>query len=116
MDRLEHKQLSKKRRSRRVRSVIRRSGLPRLSVHISNRNVTAQIIDDREGKTLAQVSTIGQKVEGSLSQKAAWAGKQIALAAKKTKLQKLALDRGDKAYHGRVKDLADAARAEGMEF
>ena len=105
------------RRVNRVRTMV--SGTaerPRMAVFISNNHVTAQIIDDTTGKTLAYVSTVGQKIEGTMTTKAEWAGKQIAAKAKKAKISKVVLDRHGRKYHGRLKTLADAARAEGMEF
>lgn len=112
---LKLKKHSAKRRNHRVRS--RLYGRPRLSIYISNTNVTAQIIDDDQGKTLAYATTVGDKsTSGSLTEKAAAVGKQIALKAKKVKVRKVSLDRGSRHYHGRVKALADAAREQGLEF
>ncbi len=117
MNRLEHKKMTAARRSNRVRSVIKSTAsLPRLSVHISNQHVLAQVIDDSAGKTLVYVSSVGKKNDGSLTEKAQWVGEQLAVKAKKAKVTKVVFDRGDKQYHGRVKALADAARNAGMEF
>jgi large subunit ribosomal protein L18 len=117
MDRLTHKTISSRNRAIRTRSTISGSAeRPRLSVHVSNIHVSAQIIDDDKKTTLVYATTVGQKIEGNLSQKAAWVGKEIALKAKKAKIKKVVFDRGSRKYHGRVKCLADAARAEGMEF
>lgn len=118
MDRLAHKQANRAKREHRVRTVIKNTtGLPRLSVHISNRQVVAQIIDDASGKTLVYESSLSSKApKGSLTDKAAWVGEQVAVSAKKAKLAKVVFDRGGKQYHGRVKALAEAARAGGMEF
>jgi large subunit ribosomal protein L18 len=85
-------------------------------VHVSNMHVTAQIIDDANSKTLAYVTTVGQKQSGSMVEKAAVVGKEIAVIAKKAKVNKVVFDRGAKKYHGRVKALADAAREGGLEF
>jgi large subunit ribosomal protein L18 len=87
-----------------------------LSVHISNRQVSAQIINDDSGRTLAYATTVGKKETVSLSDKAAWAGSEIAKKAQKAKIKQVIFDRGERKYHGRVKQLAEAARAGGLEF
>ena len=89
---------------------------PRLSVHMSNLHVTAQVIDDDSGKTLAYATTVGQKMTGSMSEKAAKIGTEIAKKAKSAKVKKVVFDRGSKLYAGRMSTLADAARKEGLEF
>lgn len=90
---------------------------PRLSVHVSNLHVSAQIIDDTANKTLVAVTTVGQKtLKGSMTEKAAWVGAEIAGKAKTAKITAVVFDRGGKKYHGRVKALADAAREKGLEF
>ncbi len=118
MNRLAKLSHSKVARKRRVRAVV--SGTPdrpRLSVHISNRHVVAQIIDDSASKTLAFTTTVGAKATGkNMTEKAAWAGSHIAAKAKSAKVTKVSFDRGGRIYHGRVKALADAAREAGLEF
>lgn len=89
---------------------------PRLTVHISNQHITAQLIDDDKGNTLAYASTVGSKLTGSMTDKAAKIGEQIGKAAKKAKITKVVFDRGSKLYAGRMSALADAARKEGLEF
>ena len=89
---------------------------PRLSVNFSNLHITAQIIDDDKGVTLAYATTVGQKLTGTKTEKAAEIGKQIAAKAKKAKISKVVFDRGSKLYAGRMSALADAARKEGLEF
>ena len=89
---------------------------PRLSVHISNQPVIAQIIDDDKGATLAYATTVGSKITGNMTEKAAKSGEQIAKEAKKAKVKKVVFDRGSKLYAGRLSALADAARKEGLEF
>lgn len=89
---------------------------PRLSVHISNQHITAQIIDDDSGKTIAYASTISSKTKGSKTELAAAIGKEIADKAKKAKIKTVVFDRGAKLYAGRMSALADAARKEGLEF
>ncbi len=90
---------------------------PRLSVTISNLHVSAQIIDDVTGKTLAAATTVGQKsAKGTLTEKAAAIGTDIAKKAKAKKITTIVFDRNGRQYHGRVKALAEAARAGGLEF
>lgn len=90
---------------------------PRLSVHISNLHVSAQLIDDTSSRTLAHASSVGQKsVKGNLTEKASLVGADIAKKAKAVKVSRVVFDRGPKLYHGRVKALADAARENGLEF
>jgi large subunit ribosomal protein L18 len=117
MNRLAHKSQNSARRANRVRTVVKGApDRPRLSVHISNLHITAQVIDDTSGKTLAYASTIGKSLTGNRTDKAAQFGKDIAAAAKKAKVKLVAFDRGSRKYHGRIKALADAARKEGLEF
>lgn len=104
-------------RKNRVRAVV--SGTaerPRLSVHISNTHVSAQVIDDVAGKTLVAATTVGSKATGTLTDKATWVGNEIAKKAKAKKITSVVFDRNGRKYHGRVKALADAARAGGLEF
>ncbi len=89
---------------------------PRLSVHVSNQHITAQIIDDDKGTTLAYATTVGSKLTGNKTEKAAAIGKEIADKAKKAKIKTVVFDRGAKLYAGRLSALADAARKEGLEF
>lgn len=105
-------------RKGRVRSRISGSSeRPRLSVHVSNTHIRAQLVDDVKSKTLAYVSTVGSKVpDGNMTVKAEWVGQEIAKKAKALKIKQVVFDRGSKLYHGRVKALAEAARKEGLEF
>lgn len=118
MNRLDHKQARTQMRKNRVRkSVTTSSARPRLSVFISTTNVTAQIVDDTTGKTLAYSTSVGSKeAKGTMTEKAAWVGADIAAKATKQKIKQVVLDRGSKLYHGRVKALAEAARNKGLEF
>lgn len=117
MDRLAKIRNSAASRVHRVRTVVKGTQQrPRLSVNISNYHVTAQIIDDNRGVTLAYATTSGKKQAGNLTEKAAAIGKDIAAKAKKAGVKQVVFDRGAKQYHGRVKALADAARSEGLEF
>jgi large subunit ribosomal protein L18 len=118
MNRLTSKIQNLARRKNRVRSTLNGTAeRPRLSVFISNRHITAQVIDDTAQKTLVHISTVGKKsVTGTLTEQAAWVGGEIAKKAKAAKITKVVFDRNGRLYHGRVKALADAARAGGMEF
>ncbi|HEY5550187.1 MAG TPA: 50S ribosomal protein L18 [Candidatus Saccharimonadales bacterium] len=116
-DSLEHKKFKLvQRRQRTRRRLLGTAQRPRLSVHISHRHVSAQIIIDDTGRTVAYATTVGQKAAGSLADKAAWAGTEIAKKAQKVKVKKVIFDRGERKYHGRVQKLAEAARAGGLEF
>ena len=86
---------------------------PRLTVHL---NITAQVIDDDKQATLAYATTVGKKLKGTKSEKAAEIGAEIAKAAKKANINKVVFDRGSKLYAGRMSALAEAARKEGLEF
>ncbi|HSW78510.1 MAG TPA: 50S ribosomal protein L18 [Candidatus Babeliales bacterium] len=117
MNRLELKNQNMQRRAYRVRSHTKGvAGRPRLSVHISNYHITAQVIDDEKGVTLAYASTVGKTPDGTKSQRAEFVGKEVAAKAKKAKVKQVIFDRGSRKYHGRIKALAEAARKEGLEF
>jgi len=109
------------RRTRRVRTALkaRAGGKPRLSVHRSGRHIYAQVIDDAQGKTVAAASTLDKDLKGTTgatAQAAAEVGKRVAEAAVKAGITRVVFDRGGFLFHGRVKALADAARASGLEF
>ena len=89
---------------------------PRFCVNVSNKHISAQIINDDKGVTLAYATTVGSKSAGNLSDKAKIIGQEIAKKAKAKKVSKVVFDRGSKQYHGRVKALADSARENGLEF
>lgn len=89
---------------------------PRLTVTISNLHVSAQLIDDVAGKTLATATTVGTKAAGTMTEKSAAIGTEIAKKAKKIKISAVVFDRNGRQYAGRLKALADAARQEGLEF
>lgn len=89
---------------------------PRLTVTISNLHVSAQLIDDMAGKTLATATTVGTKATGTMTEKSAAIGAEIAKKAKKIKISAVVFDRNGRQYAGRLKALADAARQEGLEF
>lgn len=117
MDYLTHKRLTAKRRAHRIRArMASNSHRPRLSVYISNLHITAQVIDDSQGATLAYTSTVGRQMKGTKSEKALLVGQEIARKSKEAKVKKVVFDKGTHKYHGRIKTLADAARSEGLEF
>ena len=117
MNRLTKKIQNIQQRKGRVRAtVIGTADRPRLSVHISNRHVVAQIIDDSAHKTLAHATTVGSKASGTMSDRAAAIGEEIAKKAAKAKVTKVVFDRGSRLYHGRIQALADSARKNGLEF
>jgi large subunit ribosomal protein L18 len=107
------------RRHRRVRGKV--SGTaerPRLVVFRSNAGISAQLVDDVAGRTLAAASWLGLKksFKGTKSDQASEVGKLLAAAAKKAGVETCVFDRGGYLYHGRVKALADGAREGGLKF
>lgn len=118
MERLQKKVQNQARRKNRVRATVHgTSERPRLSVFVSNLHITAQIIDDTKHTTLVYVTTAGSKSStGTMTERAATIGAQIAQKAKAAKIRRVVFDRNGRLYHGRIKALADAARAEGLEF
>ena len=94
---------------------------PRLSVFRSAKHIYAQVVDDAAGSTLAHASTLSRDVRGEVTEAtkldaAKKVGEAIAAKALKAGVKQVMFDRGAYVYHGRVKALADAARAGGLEF
>ena len=116
----QHKRESRIRRHRRVRKkVAGTADRPRLAVFRSNKHITAQVIDDRAGRTLAAASTTETDLKGGATgnkSAAAQVGKLVAERAKAQGVTKVVFDRGGNLYHGRVAAVADAARESGLEF
>ena len=114
------RRLGKARRHFRVRKkVAGTAARPRLVVTRSTRHITAQIIDDLKGHTLASASTLDASIRGGEGDKSALAGKVGALLAERAKaagISKVVFDRGGNKYAGRIAALADAAREAGLEF
>lgn len=111
------KLLNKSLRKNRVRAKITGTAeRPRLTVTISNKHVSAQVIDDVKQHTIAAATTVGTKQTGSISEQAAFVGAEIAKKAKKAKITAVVFDRNGRQYAGRLAALADAARKEGLEF
>jgi len=105
----------------RMRAKLRRLAgeRPRLTVHRSNRNIQAQLIDDSRGVTLAAASTLeaGLGLAGKVTvESAAAVGRAVAERARAAGVEECYFDRGGFLYHGRVKALADAAREGGLKF
>ena len=109
----------RKKRHRRVRGKIAGTPeRPRLNVFRSEKHIYAQIIDDTNGVTLCSASSLEKDFKGSGSNKegAQKVGKQIAERATKNGIENVVFDRGGYIYHGRVKELAEAARESGLKF
>ncbi len=105
----------------RVRNKLRRinTGKPRLSVHRSSKNISVQVIDDLQGKTLASASTLEKDlgvVGKNNKEAAAKVGSAIAERAKKAGVEEVLFDRGGFLFHGKIQALADAAREGGLKF
>jgi large subunit ribosomal protein L18 len=122
MDKAQHKRNRRIKRHKDVRGGV--SGTPsrpRLAVYKSLKHIHAQVIDDLAGTTLAAASSVETSAgEGGVkpgnSKSAAAVGKLLAQRAKEKGVSAVCFDRGGFKYHGRVKALADAARAEGLKF
>ena len=109
------------RRSLRVRNRLRKvaGSRLRLSVHRSLKNISVQVIDDAQGRTLAAASTLEPKlglVGKNNLEAAAKIGAEIAARAKAAGVEEVYLDRGGYLFHGKIKALADAAREGGLKF
>ena len=112
------------RRHDRVRTTVNGTAeRPRLAVYRSNRHISAQLIDDTSGRTLAAASSVEPDLRASLGKGgggnvtgAESVGRLLGSRAKAAGITTVVFDRGGFVYHGRVAHLADAARAEGLEF
>ena len=94
---------------------------PRLSVYRSNENIYAQIIDDTSSKTLLACSTLDRSIKlavanGRTCETSRLMGEKLAELSLKKNIKKIVFDRGPYLYHGRIKALADGARAGGLQF
>ncbi len=124
MKHLIKKKLMRDRRRRRIRG--RLSGTadrPRLAVHRTLQQIYVQLVDDSKGVTLCSASSLDMARKGSLGEAKGGAisgakavGAEIARRAKEKGIEAVAFDRAGHRYHGRVKALADAARAGGLKF
>jgi large subunit ribosomal protein L18 len=119
-----NKKEQRQRRARQTRIRIATQGVARLTVNRTNLHIYAQVISDDGAKVLASASTaqadlrksLGAAGKGGNKAAAEQVGKLIAERAKAAGVEKVAFDRAGFAYHGRVKALADAARAAGLQF
>jgi large subunit ribosomal protein L18 len=113
-------ELRRRRHSRVRKKVVGTASRPRLAVFRSNAHITAQVIDDATGRTLASAATVEKDVRaaGGTGNKssAAAVGRLVAERAKAAGVSQVVFDRGGNLYHGRVAALADAAREAGLEF
>ena len=115
------KQTARARRHHRVRKkVTGTTARPRLAVFRSNKHISAQVIDDRAGRTLASASTVEKALRdaGGTGNKAAATavGRLLAVRAREAGVTQVVFDRGGFLYHGRVAAVADTAREAGLEF
>ncbi len=114
--------LARMKRAKRLRhSIAKQRGRLRLSVFRSNRNIFAQIIDDKDGVTVAQASTLDKDFRRQSTQPfnkdlAREVGRRIAAIAKERNVTQVVFDRGPYLDHGKVKALADGAREGGLVF
>ena len=116
--------LTKIERRSRIKKRIRKivsgtSERPRMNVFRSNKQISVQLIDDVQGITLLAMSSQNKEVaeaKGTKSEKAGMVGKLIAEKALAAGITTVTFDRGGYLYHGRVKQLADAARQGGLKF
>jgi large subunit ribosomal protein L18 len=118
---METKKTARQRRARKSRAHIRRLGKPRLTVFRSGRHIYAQVIRAEDGHVLASASTLQKDVRADLestsNKEAAKAvGKAVAERAVQAGVKEVAFDRSGYRYHGRIKELADAAREVGLSF
>lgn len=111
------KQQQRARRQRRVRVKVKGTAQrPRLSVFRSLNHLYVQLIDDEVGQTLVSAKDTEIKSKGKKSELAWAVGKLLAKKASEKKIAKVVFDRGRYQYHGRVKAVADGARAGGLKF
>lgn len=106
----------KQRKARIKNGLVNDAGLPRLTVTISNRHISAQLIDDAKSSTIVSGSSVGKNSKTNLTEKAIKVGEEIAAAAKSKKVEAVVFDRNGRKYHGRIKAFADSARSKGLKF
>ena len=113
------KKTKRTRRALKSRMRMRKQGIERLSVTRSGRHIYAQVISADGAKVLAQASTLDETLRSEVAcniELASKVGELVADRAKNIGVMKVAFDRSGFKYHGKVKALAEAARANGMEF
>tara|TARA_B110000037_G_scaffold205756_1_gene250966 strand:- start:661 stop:1023 length:363 start_codon:yes stop_codon:yes gene_type:complete len=117
---LKKNDLRQKRVWRIRKKVVGSAARPRLCLHLSNKHIYAQAIDDTQGSTLVFVSTLGKDLRdqklAANNVGAAALGKAFGEAAKKSGIDQVVFDRNGRRYHGCVKTFAEAAREAGLEF
>ena len=118
---MDKKKAARLRRAKKTRAHIRRLGKPRLTIFRSGRHIYAQVISSEDGKVIAAASTLQKVVSADLKgtsnkEAAAAVGKAVAERAVEAGIKEVAFDRSGYQYHGRVKQLADAAREVGLDF
>lgn len=118
---MDKKKAARLRRAKKTRAHIRRLGVARLTVHRSGRHIYAQVISPEGGKVIAAASTLQKEIKADLkttsNKEAAIAvGKAVAERAVAAGIKQVAFDRSGFRYHGRIKELADAAREVGLNF
>ena len=119
---IKKKRMGHLRRRKRVRQKVSGTGnRPRLAVFRSLKHIYAQLINDELGETVAEASTLSPELKDNLSNggniaAAESVGALIAKKAKQREIEGVVFDRGGHLYHGRIKALAEAARAEGLKF
>ncbi len=108
---------ARKRRDQRVGSKVRNTGIPRVSIFRSARNIYAQLIDDAQQKTLMSCSTLELKeLQGSKKERAHQVGKELAQRALKAGIEAAIFDRGRFLYHGRVAAIVEGLREGGLRI
>ncbi len=118
---MDKKKAARLRRARKTRAHIRRLGMPRLTVHRSGRHIYAQVISAQGDSVIASASTLQKDIKAELKstsnkEAAAAVGKIVGERAVEAGIKDVAFDRSGFQYHGRVKELADAAREAGLKF
>ncbi|HUO99918.1 MAG TPA: 50S ribosomal protein L18 [Gemmatimonadota bacterium] len=111
------RETTRRRRHQRIRRRV--SGTaerPRLVVHRSLKNITAQIVDDSTGRTLLGITSESADGEGSKVDRARETGRRLGERAREAGVTRVVFDRGGYLYHGRVRALAEGAREGGLEF
>ena len=114
------KNVTRQKRHLRIRqNIVGTAAKPRLNVFRSNKQIYAQVIDDTTGKTLCSASSLDKDLKlanGGNAEAAAKVGTLVAKRSLALKIEAVVFDRGGYVFHGRVKALADAARAAGLKF
>jgi large subunit ribosomal protein L18 len=112
------KNISRLRRAKRSRAIIKNQDSPRLTVFRSSRHFYAQVFDNRGSKVIVSASTNEKdsKMKSNNVEAAIEVGKKVAERALENGIKKVVFDRAGYKYHGRIKALADSARNAGLEF